>query len=125
MISTLKLKKVLLVLTLFLIILAKPVNAENNNKNLVNIYFFHSKDCSHCHNEEKFLNKIEKEYKNVKIYRYEVHNKENNQLREKVRDLYQVKTNGVPLTIIGNTPYSGYTEEKSNLIFIYKKYSKN
>ena len=104
------------------------INAEVNNKNLVNIYFFHSEDCSHCKSEAQLLASIEERYDNVKIYRYEIHEQKNNEIREQVQELYDIKTNGVPLTIIGNTPYSGYSEEKSDLIFIktieyYSKYS--
>lgn len=128
MLSSLNLKKTFLPFFLVLLIIwLIPVKAETNNKNLVNIYFFHSEDCSHCQNESKFLDTLEKRYDNVKIYRYEIHENKNNDLRQTVQDLYNLKTNGVPLTIIGNTPYSGYSEEKSDLTFIktieyYSKY---
>lgn len=127
MISTFNIKKYIIILIFLFSVIILPVNAKINNKNLVNIYFFHSNDCSHCQNEEKILTSIEEKYDNVKIYRYEIHEEQNNQLREKIRDLYDIKTKGVPLTIIGDTPYSGYLEEKSNIIFIktieyYSKY---
>lgn len=115
MISTLK--KYLIVLTFILLSLALPINAKES-KNLVNIYFFHSKDCAHCKEEIKFLDSIEKKYDNVKIYRYEIHNEENNNKRQEVIDVYDLKSNGVPLTIIGNTPYMGYSENSSNIKFI-------
>ena len=112
------------VLALTLVI---PVNAKTNNNKLVNIYFFHSKDCSHCKAEIKFLDTIEAKYDNVNIYRYEIHEQNNNELRKQIQELYNIKTEGVPLTIIGDTPYSGYSEEKSNKTFIktieyYSKY---
>lgn len=127
MISILRKKNYLLLLTFLLLILALPVKAQQNNKNLVNIYFFHSNDCTHCHSEKKFLDTLEVRYNNIKIYRYEIHSEENNQIRKNVQDLYDIKTNGVPLTIIGDTPYIGYSEEKSNITFIktieyYSKY---
>lgn len=128
MISTLNLKKYFfLFIVLLSIISIQPVTAQSNNQNLVNIYFFHSNDCSHCQSEEKFLTTLEKEYDNIKIYRYEIHENKNNELRKSVQEIYDIKTNGVPLTIIGDTPYIGYLENKSNLIFTktilyYSKY---
>ncbi|MBQ8681650.1 MAG: hypothetical protein IJ509_01920 [Bacilli bacterium] len=128
MISILNIKKYLIFLcALWLIFGFQTVNAQTTNKNLVNIYFFHSNDCSHCKGEAKILNTIEQKYDNVKIYRYEIHQDNNNEIRKNVQELYAIKANGVPLTIIGDTPYSGYLEEKSDLQFIktieyYSKY---
>ena len=126
MISILKTKKYLLILPLIFIITILPVNAQTTPKP-VNIYFFHSNNCSHCQSEIKFLNKLEKKYQNIKIYRYEIHEKENNNNRIKIQKLYNLKTTGVPLTIIGDTPYLGYLDEKSPITFIktieyYSKY---
>lgn len=128
MISTLSIKKYILILIIILTATyPHTINAENNIKNLVNIYFFHSRDCSHCNNEIKFLDSLEEKYSNIKIYRYEIHENQNNEKRLNVQKIYKIKNNGVPLTIIGDTPYIGYREEKSNLIFIktieyYSKY---
>ena len=115
MISTLK--KYLQLLLIVLLLLALPVNAKET-QNLVNIYFFHSKDCIHCNEEIKFLNSIEKKYDNVKIYRYEIHDEENNEKRQDVINLYDLRSNGVPITIIGDTPYIGYSENTSNKKYI-------
>lgn len=111
-----------------LIVNKEIVNAETKNKNLVNIYFFHSNDCSHCQSESELLDSLEKKYSNIKIYRYEIHEHKNNEKLKQVQELYQIKTNGVPLTIIGVTPYSGYKEDKSSIEFIktieyYSRYS--
>ena len=115
MISTLK--KYLTILIVIVLLLALPVNAKEE-KNLVNIYFFHSKDCIHCNEEIKLLNSIEKKYDNVKIYRYEIHDEENNKKRQEVINLYDLRSNGVPITIIGDTPYIGYSENTSNKKYI-------
>lgn len=118
MISILNKKTYIICLIFLLVTLPIMVNAETNDKNIVNIYFFHSRDCSHCNSEIKLLDDLEKKYDNVRIYRYEIHNKENNEIRIKVQNLYGLKGNGVPLTIIGNTPYLGYQEEISTIKFI-------
>ena len=124
--STFNIKKYLKNLILILMFVL-PISTNAQTKNLVNIYFFYSEDCTHCHSEIKFLDSLEEKYNNVNIYRYEVHNQENNRLRLAVIDLYQLKGSGVPLTVIGDTVYLGYTDTSSNLKFIktieyYSKY---
>ena len=128
MISILKRKKktIFTILLLIIILNLLPVKAETSKKQ-VNIYFFHSNNCNHCKSEQKLLNDLEAKYDNIKIYYYEVHDKRNNENRLKVKELYDIKTNGVPLTIIGDTPYIGYIEEKDTIKFIktieyYSKY---
>lgn len=108
--------KVLIFIIAISLFFCSTIKAEER-KNLVNIYFFHSNTCSHCQSEEKLLNKLEKEYDNIRVYRYEVSDSNNNEIKDKVRDLFNLKTNGVPITIIGETPYIGYLEEVSTLTF--------
>ena len=112
-----KLFSILKLITIILI-LNIPTNINAEAKNLVNIYFFHSNDCSHCNSELIFLDTLEKKYDNIKIYKYEVHDNTNNQKRLEISKLYNLKNSGVPLTIIGDTAYLGYLEEISNLNFI-------
>lgn len=128
MISIFRTKKHLLLILIFAILITSTsIKAQSKTTNIVNIYFFHSHNCSHCKEENKYLDIIEKQNSNVNIYRYEISEQKNNQLRLEVQDLYKLKTNGVPLTIIGNTPYVGYKSDKSKLIFnktiaYYSKY---
>lgn len=80
-------------------------------KEEIKIYFFHGDGCPHCAEEEKFLEKIEKKYSNVKIIEYEVwNNKSNAMLMKRVGNKYDIKTNSVPLTVISGTAVSGYAE---------------
>ena len=110
--------KCLSILFLF-IVLMLPIKIDASSKErLVNIYFFHSSTCSHCNSEIKLLDSIEKKYKNVKIYRYEVH-EDNNKLKyESVCEYFDIKSGGVPVTVIGDTVYTGYSENVSTLKFI-------
>lgn len=119
MISILNFKKKLKIvfIFLFIIMLPEPILAKKNIKNQVNIYFFHSDTCAHCKQEQKYLDNIKKYYSNIKIYQYEIHDPKNNGLMKEVQKIYNVKTSGVPLTIIGDTSYIGYSREKSNSIF--------
>ena len=104
-------KKILFILLMFTISLS-IVNASNE-KNLVNIYFFHSNTCNHCNKELKLLNKLEKEYDNIIVYKYEISNNDNMLLLNKISELMGDRVTGVPYTIIGATSYSGYSEEES------------
>lgn len=122
-------KKYLLLTVVFIIICIIPlINTKaDTNKNLVNIYFFHSNDCTHCNSEINLLDYLEEKYDNIKIYRYEVHDQKNYEIYKQVKEIYNLKTDSVPITIIGDTMYTGYMEEKSDIKFIktieyYSKY---
>ena len=62
-----KINKIIFFVILFILSIS-PVHADSD-KNLVNIYLFHSNTCPHCKEEIKYLDKIEKKYDNVKIYK--------------------------------------------------------
>ena len=101
----------------------------NNNKenSLVNLYFFHSNTCYHCKEEEKFLKRLEKNYSNLNIYDYEIHEDKTEPLLKNVERLYDIKTNGVPITIIGEEVFVGYNESNNlkiiQTIEYYSKYT--
>ena len=101
-----KISKVIFAL-LFFFLLSTNVSAKEK----VKLYFFHGDGCPHCAEEEKFLKKAVNKH-DIKIVEYEVwHNKDNQVLMEEVKNKYNITTNGVPLTIIGNTYKIGYTED--------------
>ncbi|MCI6704275.1 MAG: hypothetical protein MR458_04080 [Erysipelotrichaceae bacterium] len=77
----------------------------------IKVYFFHGDGCPHCAEEEKVLSKIENKYSNLSIVRYEVwNNKDNAILMGKVGDAMDVDGSGVPLTVIGSSAFSGYSD---------------
>ena len=93
----------------------------------VSIYFFHSNTCSHCKEEEKVLKLLEEKYSNITIYRYEIHDEETELLFNKALDIYHFSPYSVPVTIIGNTVYTGFQSEVSSVKFLktieyYSKY---
>ena len=101
------------------------VNADN--KNLVNIYLFHSDTCPHCREEIKMLDELVKNYDNVKVYKYEISDKDNAALLAKASEIYNTKIASVPFTVIGDKTFSGYSSENSKKKFIgaieyYTKY---
>lgn len=90
-----------------------PVNAKSD----VVIYFFHGDGCPHCALEDTFLRKIIKSDTGVKVVKYEVfNNKKNSELLSKVMSYYNIEKTGVPLTIIGNTYFLGYSDTMDNTV---------
>lgn len=98
-----------------------------SEKNLVNIYLFHSYTCKHCKEEIKLLDELEKEYDNIKVYKYEVNENGNGELLKNISEIMGSKVTGTPYTIIGNKVFSGYDYENSKgrfkgAIEYYSKY---
>ncbi len=111
-------KRLQLIITIiFTCIFSTMTVYAESEPNLVNIYLFHSNTCPHCTSEIKFLNSLEEEYDNIKIYKYEVSDENNYQLLLKVTDLFDTKVNTVPLTIIGSKMYKGFNSEYSSTKF--------
>ena len=101
-------KKILLILTMFLIIPFAKVNAQT-----VDVTMFYGNGCPHCAKEEKYLKVLEKQLgQNINVQTYEVwDNKENNELLTKVRTTLNDKEEGVPFTVIGNKTFNGFSDE--------------
>ncbi len=87
-------------------------------ENKINLYLFHSADCSHCAAEIKWLNEVKEEYKDyLNVYTYEVtYDDVNNALMEEVTNSLNISSGSVPLTIIGDKHFIGYSETTSSLI---------
>ena len=118
------LKILFLVISLFSF--CNVVNAVSE-KNLVNIYLFHSYTCKHCKEEIKLFDELEKEYDNIKVYKYEVNENGNGELLKNISEIMGSKVTGTPYTIIGNKVFSGYDYENSKgrfkgAIEYYSKY---
>lgn len=116
----------ILFLVICLFSFCNVVNAVSK-KNLVNIYLFHSYTCKHCKEEIKLLDELEKEYDNIKVYKYEVNENENGELLKNISEIMGSKVTGTPYTIIGNKVFSGYDYENSKgrfkgAIEYYSKY---
>ncbi len=104
-------KKLWLILITFFMLL--PIVRADDEKNLVNIYFFHSNTCPHCKKEEKLLQQLEDEYDNIKIYRYEISTDKGKEYLAEAEELYDFMLTGTPVTIIGNKVYAGYNQTDS------------
>lgn len=95
-----------------LIFIPNVVSAEG-----VNLYLFHSQDCSHCAAERQWLDSIKNEYNNLNIYEYEVtRNKNNSELHEKVKERLSSTSQYVPFTVVGEEYWIGWNENNKNKI---------
>ena len=102
-----KIKKILFILTLFLVLPFTKVNAE-----AVNVNVFYGDGCPYCAEEEKYLNILKSELgDNLNIQRYEVwNNDENSELLSDVRIALNNTDDGVPFVVIGNKTFTGYND---------------
>ena len=119
-------KKKLLVLLLLLLIL--PINSLAISKdyrdrvskyteteideNKMNLYLFYGQECPHCEEERAWLNQIKDKYADyLNIYYFEVwHDSSNVRIMNKVKREFDVNRDGVPLTILGDYYYMGYSK---------------
>lgn len=102
-----KIKKILFILTLFLVLPFTRVNAEE-----VNVNVFYGDGCPYCAEEEKYLNILKSELgDNLNIQRYEVwNNDENSELLSNVRTALNDDGDGIPFVVIGNKTFTGYND---------------
>lgn len=94
-------------------------------ENKINLYLFHGATCPHCAEEKVWLEDIKDKYKsNLNVYYYEVWNDSYNaKLMEQVKDVFNIKTDGVPLTIVGEKYYIGFSKSTgSNIEYMIKDY---
>ncbi len=91
--------------------IANIVNVEQED-NKINFYLFHGAECPHCEDERNYIESIKEKYKDkINFYTYEVwHDTKNAQVMLRVKDSLNITQNGVPLTIIGDKYYLGYSD---------------
>lgn len=84
----------------------------------VQIYLFWSSSCTHCHDLLDFLNDILEEYKDkFKMRSYEVStNADNSELHEEVVDYFKLGKYGVPLLVVGESTFYGFSESTESKI---------
>lgn len=111
-------------LIFMLLVLVIPNNVLAINE--VNVYFFHSDDCSICSQEKIYLEALKQRYPNMRIYSYEISDNNNYELMQEAKNLYQETRTGVPYTVIGDSAYLGFSQN-SKALFQKKvyEYSKN
>ena len=116
-------KKIINLIIIFLFIFPLGVFAKDRD---ITLYLYFGDGCPHCEAEMKYLNKIEKEYPNLKIVKKEVWYDDNNSLElKKVCDVFSIDRIGVPTNVIGETIIRGYSEGNSGKIERAIKYYSN
>lgn len=102
-------------LSLFVPLLNPPAKAKEAAPPYpVTLNFFWGNGCPHCAEEEKFLNKIEKDYPTLTINRFEVWGSaKNRDIFKQVGQKLRVDVSGVPFTVIGTNNVSGYYNEET------------
>ena len=91
------------------------LSISNVSAREVNLYFFHGDGCPHCADEEEFLEKYDDS--NLHVVRYEVwYNEENSEFLNEISKSMDFTVKGVPVTIIGETVISGYSDSISSKI---------
>ena len=88
---------------------AKVASANN-----LEVNFFYSKICKHCAAEEKFLDKIEEKYPEVKINRYIANDPDNQDFLKEICEKYDAEKylGVVPLTFIGDDFFVGFDNDE-------------
>ena len=84
----------------------------------VTLYLFFGQECPHCEEERVWLKKIEKDYKRyLDVKYYEVwHDDANRRNMETIKEKMGVDRSGVPLTIIGDKYYVGFSTTIGSVI---------
>ena len=91
------------------------LSISNVSAREINVYFFHGDGCPHCAAEEEFFSNYHDD--NLNVVSYEVWNsEENSEFLDNISNTMEFKIKGVPVTIIGDTVISGYSDSLSKKI---------
>ena len=99
-----RIRNLFLVFSFFLLTMI-PVSAKEK----VTLYLFHGDGCPHCAEEKDFLKDLQKDNPDLKVVTYEVwYDEDNAEFLKKVQEKMNITTEGVPVTIIGDSVFIGY-----------------
>ncbi len=103
-------KKFILILIFFFAIFISPTFAQNKP---VEVLFFWSQTCPHCHQEKAFLKSLQEKYPYVTIKDYEISDPQNALFFEKTSKKLNADTSGVPFTVIGDQYIVGFSSDQT------------
>lgn len=111
-----------LLIAIIFVMLAAFVNAENCTDK-VDVHFFYSKTCPHCEEQKPLMKFIDANNSNVHVNFYEV--SERPDKFEEYKEMYNVTSNGVPRTFVGEKTFIGYSETDGPLEYnkVYQGYT--
>lgn len=88
----------------------------DSNKKVI-VYFFRGKGCPHCEEEKSFLDSLKRAEPSMEIRDYEVwNNKKSAGLMAAMLRAYGAQSSGVPVTIVGDRLFTGFTTKTGALI---------
>ena len=80
-------------------------------KNNVNLYFFWGDGCPHCAHAKEALEPYVKQRQNIGYQKYEIYyNVENQKKMQSVGEALKIDASGVPLLVVGDKPYIGFSD---------------
>lgn len=100
-------------------VLVLPSFAKQNlgglaQESKIELNFFYSSTCPHCAKEERFLDKLQEKYPEIKINRFLISNKDNVELLKEFYKQYEVPVEYygiVPITFTDEKYFLGFNEE--------------
>ncbi len=92
----------------------------------VHIYLFYGNTCPVCERERAYLELLKKEYPDIQIFEFETYENPTNLAHSQaVKDMYSVRGQGVPFTVVGDTAILGFSDAiRSKIESSVKKYQK-
>lgn len=89
---------------------SKIVGIETDSDKL-SVYIFHRKSCPHCRQELEWMKEYEKENEDIVVYYFEIEgNKHNMQLAKDVIKELGMTSQSVPITVVGDKYFNGYSD---------------
>lgn len=80
-------------------------------KNNVNLYLFWGDGCPHCAHAKEALEPYVKQRQNIGYQKYEIYyNVENQKKMQSVGEALKIDASGVPLLVVGDKPYIGFSD---------------
>jgi len=104
-------------LYIFIIVLLIPIKVFASDHKL-NIYLFHSKSCSHCKDEIRFLDSLNTKYPGLSVIELEVSNSNNRKLLEQVTNKLNIAISNIPFLVIGDEYIQGFLDDNTTGILI-------
>ncbi len=110
---------ILLISLTFLAPLAPLAQAAEKG---LDVYFFYSKTCPHCAKQKPLMEYLDKQNQEVKVHSFEV--TQNPQIWQEFLAKYQITSQAVPRTFIGEKSFIGYSETEGELEYntVYRGY---
>ena len=83
----------------------------------VHIYLFYGNTCPICEVEREYLKDLKKEYLDIVVHEFEVYDTlENEVYMSAIKDLYKIRQEGVPFTVVGDTALLGFSSSSQSKI---------